>query len=306
MLITMLAVLAGVLVAALPTVVPVPDGAAASRPTAVASTASASPAGDAAWTLARRIAARPRPAGSAAERAAQALVARRLRGAGLTVRHDRFAVPGRGRSRNVVGVRSGRRSCLWVLMAHADSMPGTVGALDNASGVGLLVELAERRAAPECETWFVATGAEERLFTGRPDHLGAAALVRRLRHERRTRDVRWALSLDEVGRGRRLLVRSPAGRPRPGVERALLSAARAADVAVGWQRDSGSGNSDHRELALAGMPAMKLGVVDNACRHRACDRTPRLQRAAFRRAAAVVLRLLGADAGVAPTSSSGA
>ncbi|MDX8152563.1 M28 family peptidase [Patulibacter brassicae] len=302
----MLAVLASALVAALPTAVPVPSGTAPPRAAASRATTPSPPAGDAAWALAQRIAARPRPAGSAAERTAQALVAGRMRAAGLTVRHDRFAVPGHGRSRNVVGIRPGRRPCLWILMAHADSMPGTVGALDNASGVGLLVELAERQRAPGCETWFVATGAEERLFTGRPDHLGASALVRRLRRERRTADVRWALSLDEVGRGRRFHLRSPAPRARRGVERALLAAARRARVPVAWRRDEGAGNSDHRELALAGMAAMKLGVVDNACRHRPCDRTPRLQRAAFRRTAAVVLHLLGPVSASSAASRSGA
>jgi hypothetical protein len=96
-------------------------------------------------------------------------------------------------------------------MAHADSMPHTPGALDDASGVGALLELAPRlaRLAPRCDVWLGATGAEERLYTASPDHLGAAALVRQLRALHRRSDLEPALSLDEVGRGRRMELRSP-------------------------------------------------------------------------------------------------
>jgi Peptidase family M28 len=101
--------------------------------------------------------------------------------------------------------------------------------------------------------------------------------------------LRWALSLDEVGRGSRFLLRSPVGAPRAGVERELMAAARAVDVAVGWRRDDGLGHSDHREIELYGnKPGMKLGVYGNACRHQACDTADRLERQAFRRVQRVV------------------
>jgi hypothetical protein len=107
--------------------------------------------------------------------------------------------------------------------------------------------------------------------------------VRRLRRTGRLGDVRLALSLDEVGRGRRFELRSTAPRARLMVEDRILAAARRASVAVRWLRDTGSGNSDHRELALAGAPAAKLGVPDEPCRHTACDTPERLQRGAFER-----------------------
>jgi hypothetical protein len=77
-----------------------------------------------------------------------------------------------------------------------------------------------------------------------------------------------------------------------GVERSLLAAARRADVDVRWVRDGSDSNSDHRELERAGMPAMKLGVPDDSCRHTACDTASRLQRGAFDRALKVVAQLL--------------
>ena len=96
------------------------------------------------------------------------------------------------------------------------------------------------------------------------------------------------MSLDEVGRGASFRLRSPTGAPRRRVERELLAAAERVDVRLNWQRDSGTGNSDHREFELAGMPGVKLGVLDNPCRHSACDTPGRLHRWAFARVLRVV------------------
>ena len=231
-----------------------------------------------------------RPAAGALERRAHQRVQRRFERSGLDVRVQRFSTP-RGRSRNVIGVRQGTRSCLRVLMAHTDTVPPSPGAEDNASGVGVLVALAGRLGAidPPCDVWLVATGAEERIYTGSPDHLGALALRDIVPRTR----LRYALSLDEVGRGARFRLRSPTSAPRRRVERELLAAARRQDVDVDWQRDSGTGNSDHREFELAGMRGVKLGVLENPCRHTACDTPNRLQRAAFARVQRVVEDVLG-------------
>jgi hypothetical protein len=236
-----------------------------------------------------------RPAGSAAERGAHLRVAREFRRAGLPVRYTRFSVPGHGRSRDVVGVFDTKARCLRIVMAHTDSMPHTPGAVDNASGVGVLVALAPRLRAigPSCDVWLVATGAEERLYTGQPNHLGASALVRRLRRLGRAGDLRIALSLDEVGRGRSFHLRSNATRARPGVEGAVLRAVRRAGGSARWVRDDGTGNSDHREFQLAGFPAAKLGQPDNPCRHEPCDRPGLLQRGTFLLVRRAVERVLG-------------
>jgi hypothetical protein len=232
-----------------------------------------------------------RPAAGRLERRAHMRLRRRFERAGLDVRIQRFSTP-RGRSRNVIGAYEGGR-CLRVLMAHADTVPPSPGAEDNASGVALLAGLAPRLAAidPPCTVWLVATGAEERIYTGSPDHLGALAL-RDIVPRRR---LRYALSLDEVGRGSSFRLRSPAGSPRQRVERELLAAADEVGVSLDWQRDDGTGNSDHREFELAGMRGVKLGVLDNPCRHEACDTPDRLQRAAFRRVQRVVEAVLGSE-----------
>lgn len=216
-----------------------------------------------------------RPAAGDAERRAHGFAARAFRRSGLDVTVQRFPVPGHGRSRNVIGRRLTDADCLKVLMAHTDTTAFGPGANDNASGVGVLVAISKRlaRLRPRCDVWLVATGAEERIYTGSPDHLGAFALARRVRNLGGERRLRFALSLDEVGGDRPFWLRSPVGAPRRGVEGAILRAARRAGVNAAWVRDEGSGNSDHRELELLGLPAAKLGVGagGNPCRHMSCD-----------------------------------
>jgi Zn-dependent M28 family amino/carboxypeptidase len=240
----------------------------------------------------------PRPAASTREARAQRLMGRVFRRAGLRVGTQEFVVPGRGRSRNTIGVLQTPRSCLRIVMAHADTTPSGPGANDNASGLGVVAALAGRLRAidPSCDVWLVATGAEERVYTGSPDHLGALALARRARSRGGRRRLDWALSLDEVGRDRPFWLRSPVPMPRPGVERVLLRAARRARVPVSWVPDDGTGNSDHREFELLGMPGAKLGVGSGGepCRHTACDTPDRLDPVSLRLARRAVESALGA------------
>jgi hypothetical protein len=242
---------------------------------------------DAAVHLARDIG--PRPAASRAELRAHRFVARRFERAGLSTTYTRFLVPGRGRGRsqNVVGAYDGPRRCLKIVMAHTDSVPGAPGAIDNASGVGVIVALAGRLRAirPYCDVWLVATGAEERPYTGQADHLGARRLVKHLRSERRARRLRYALSLDMVGLGGRFQLRSPRGAPRRSVERQVLAAGRRRSVRLRWLPDSGTGNSDHREFEMDGLPGLAMQVWGGTepCYHSACDGWRRLERRSLRR-----------------------
>jgi aminopeptidase YwaD len=237
-----------------------------------------------------------RPSGSHNERRAHEYGARHFRDAGLTVVTDPFRVRGRGRSRNVIGVLDTPATCRAILMAHGDSVPPGLGANDNASGVGVLVALAPKLAGlgPGCDVWLVATGSEERVVTGLPYHAGAAALVKRVRAEGDGGDLRFALSVDMVGRGKRFYLRSPEPGIRESVEGTILAAARRAGVRVHWARDSGTGNSDHREFELAGLPGAVIEVWKgiDACHHEGCDRPGRLQKPAMKRVTRVLEELL--------------
>jgi Iap family predicted aminopeptidase len=242
---------------------------------------------EAAVHLARDIGSRP--AGSRAELRAHRYVARRFKRAGLETTFTRFRVPDRGRgwSRNVVGAYDGPRRCLKIVMAHTDSVPAGPGAVDNASGVGVVVALARRLRAidPHCDVWLVATGAEERPYTGQADHLGARRLVKYVRQQSSARRLRYAMSLDMVGRGGRFQVSSPHAAPRPRVEGQVLAAGRHSDVTLRFDPDSGTGNSDHREFELAGMPGLVIHLWHGLepCYHSACDTWQRIQRRSLRR-----------------------
>ena len=145
--------------------------------------------------------------------------------------------------------------------------------------------------APKCDTWSVATGSvEERPYTRQPDHLGASALVRRAQAALGDSDTSASRSPSMRLVAARASSCAPRSRrARAAVERPILEAAGRAAVNVTWLRDSATGNSDHRELALAGAPATKLGVPDEPVRHTAADAADRLQRGAFARVLRVVL-----------------
>jgi hypothetical protein len=237
----------------------------------------------------------PRTATGPGEAKAQRALGGRFARAGMRVSTQPVRVPGRGRTRNVIGVRPGRGRCLHVVMAHADTVAGAPGANDDASGLGVLAELAQRTRAGglPCELWLVGTGAEERNFTGARDHRGALALAGLVRRNRGAARLRWALSLDEVGRTRSLVLRSPAAGQRSGVERAMAAAARRERLGLRWQRDTGGGLSDHREFHLLGLRAMKLGS-SASCYHQACDTSGRLDRVALGRHVRLVARAVAA------------
>ncbi|HZO36018.1 MAG TPA: M28 family peptidase [Solirubrobacteraceae bacterium] len=248
---------------------------------------------DVATHLAREIGARP--AGSAAERRALSYVEERFRAAGLRVGRERFRVPGRGMSSDVIGIWDTPARCLVIVMAHADSVARARGGDDNASGAGVVAALAPRLRVlrPRCDVWLVATGAEEREWTGSPDHLGSVALVQRVRRLGRGGDLRLALSVDMLGADDRFWLRSP--RAAPGrAERSVLTAAAGERVTVSWVRDSGTGNSDHREFALAGFPAANLEAWrgSDPCHHKPCDTWRRIDTSTLSRAEAVVARVL--------------
>ena len=79
--------------------------------TALVALAAAAPVPADAYDIATRVASwGSRPAASAREAKAQRLVRRIFRDAGLRVGVQEFRVPGRGRSRNVIGIYSTRRS----------------------------------------------------------------------------------------------------------------------------------------------------------------------------------------------------
>ena len=210
----------------------------------------------------------PREAtGAAYERAAR-WVARSLTRLGYVVRRQPVAVPagtswgvpvGAGRSVNVVatppGLRAGEPHL--VVGAHLDTVPQAPGAEDNASGVGVLLGVAEAVAARRSRlpVVLVAFGAEEpRGDTDADHHYGSRQYVARLSAARRDA-VRGMVSLDRVGVGDVVPVGSADGGPDR-VADDLEDAARRVGVPVLRELNR---SSDHWQFVLAGMPGTRLG-----------------------------------------------
>jgi len=146
---------------------------------------------------------------------------------------------------NVVASLPGRSGARVLLGAHVDSVEGSPGANDNASGVAVALEAARllRFSRPPWTVEVAAFGAEEGgLF-------GSAAYAR----SERGRGLSAVLNLDMVGVGTRLLVGNT-GRDRRVVE-AVLQAARELGVRVEARR---MGSSDHVSFEREGIPAAML------------------------------------------------
>lgn len=96
------------------------------------------------------LAAQPRPVGSPAHAAAAAYLEGRLRTLGFEVHRQDLRLPGKALS-NVIGLRPGSdpRAAPIALMAHYDSVPGSPGAADDATGVAVALEVARALTAGE-------------------------------------------------------------------------------------------------------------------------------------------------------------
>jgi aminopeptidase YwaD len=243
----------------------------------------------------------PRPGTSPAYARAAAWVQRELTGLGWTVDRQEFPTPG-GVSWGVP-VRGGTGTNLvasrgdvvpgepWLLVgAHLDTVPPAPGAEDNASGVGVLLAVAEALAASRSRlpVVLVAFGSEEPRGPSDADHhYGSRAYVEALSPAER-RSLRGAVALDRVGVGDVVPLGSvEADDPlRDEVERA----ARRAGVPV--VTSSGERSSDHASFVEVGLPGVRLGSTPYAGYHSAGDTVDVVQPAQLARTARVVLSWL--------------
>ena len=154
-------------------------GATATKPTATASPSPTASPGVAAYEHVKALSGGigRRPAGSPAEVKARDYIIGQLRSYGYDVSVQEFEVPRKDkppiRSANVIAVKPGSdRSWRIIVGAHYDSVKVGRGAFDNATGVGVLLEVAQRLAGRETPYTieFVAFGAEELGYKGSKTH----------------------------------------------------------------------------------------------------------------------------------------
>ena len=142
---------------------------------------------------------------TAQERRAAKYIRRRLEKYGYNTKVQKFSVDG-GTSRNVVAWWPGSRRHGLVVGAHMDTVPGSPGANDNASGTAVMLEMARTSAdgEPARFTRFVAFGAEEYGKNGE-HHVGSRVYVKRLRKRGRKR-LGGMVSIDMIADGSPLMV----------------------------------------------------------------------------------------------------
>lgn len=188
---------------------------------------------------------------------------------------DGIPLPDGRHTANVVATRPGPpRSPTVLLGAHYDTVPvaGCRGANDNASGVGVVLELARIMAtAPLLYTLqIVYFGAEEAGAGG----LWGVGSTHYVRHARQTKTLPTVMvEVDMVGRGNQLY-----GWRLPPAARQLeqLLQQSAGRTKVPLQCRQGRGASDHWPFTVAGVPAIWLQRLPDTANHTAADRPENL------------------------------
>lgn len=247
---------------------------------------------DAAYVHVRRLAGRigPRPAGSAAYRRAARYARGGFEALGFEVRRQGFPLPQGGRSWNLVARWPGDGTVRLLIGAHLDTVGGSPGANDNASGVAVLLEMARvlaQAGGPPSGLALVAFGAEE-FQPGGAHHLGSDAYVDRMGPAERT-SLEMMVSADMIGKVRPFISASLNGTPRRAA-RVLARTARAAGFRANV-RTLGD-ISDHGPFARAGMPAAFLWTGFEPNHHLPTDVVRNCRPRALARGGKVLLRLI--------------
>lgn len=188
--------------------------------------------------------------GSAEEGRAATYVADALAAQGYQVSRQEFTFPDRRRtlnSANVVAVKAGASARTLIVGAHYDSGDEGDGADDNASGVGVLLDVAARVRAVQTPLTivFVAFGAEEA-----DDLFGSAHYVESLSAADRANVVAM-VNLDSISAGDVPYVYSDA----PAAKAHVLGASRAAGRQLATREVSDlHEDADYYSFQRAGIP----------------------------------------------------
>lgn len=234
---------------------------------------------DAAFAVVEHLAATigPREATSSAFAEAADYVSRRFTRLGYDVTTAEVPVPAgnswgvdvdEGVSTNVIADPPGFDPARphWVVGAHLDTVPQAPGAEDNASGIGVMLQLARMAAVqpPRQQVRFIAFGAEEPRGEGDDmHHFGSQRYVGSLPDAHREA-IQAMVSLDRVGVAADRVPVCTGGQGVLAVRDALVQAAATADVAVETCENRAS---DHWSFEKASIPSARLGSIPYAGYH---------------------------------------
>ena len=208
------------------------------------------------------------------ERRGISYVARKLRGLGYLVDIQRFRVNG-DRSHNLVAHRPDARPSRFVVGGHIDTVAGSRGANDNASGIAVMLEAARVFAGTPQARWleFVAFGSEEYGTNGGRHHVGSSVYVNRLSNREQNR-APGMVSVDMVADGWPL-ISGTAGIGPPRVARTIDRIVSRAGIAVDYQTTCDC--SDNGPFERAGIPAAFIWSGWEPDHHEPSDRIGNLR-----------------------------
>ena len=235
-----------------------------------------------------------RSAGSTQEAQGAAWVARRLTQLGYEPQTESFPLPNGKTSQNVFIVVPGTTSDRLILGAHIDSKPPSPGANDDASGVGILLEIARLlKAKPPPRTVEIVFFGAEEISDGNPNHHHAGS---RYRASMLTGPERAAtsgmLSVDMASFGTKAYIRTMGVGPMSFAKIGIANGKRLG-LPIGYSRDPGSsGWSDHEPFERLGIPSAWLEWLEDPAYHTARDTAGRLSLKVVKQSGDLTLALI--------------
>jgi glutaminyl-peptide cyclotransferase len=233
----------------------------------------------------------PRPAGSAAQRAAAARLVKLLPGGHFE------AVS--GGLRNIIGELPGRKPAI-VVSAHYDTtdVPGYLGANNSAAGVGAVVAIAralgkDRPAARRSAVRFVLFDGEE-APSGFSDFYNEGLRGSRAYAAAHAMEIREVIVLDFIALHDEQLRRDP-GSDADLWSRLRAAAGRAGTLSIFPPGTQDQLLDDHTPFVRAGIPAIDLIDFDYPCWQKVCDDLGKVSLKNLTRVGATVLELVRAD-----------
>jgi carboxypeptidase Q len=198
----------------------------------------------------------------------------------------------RARARNVIGEIPGAdREEILLLGAHLDAWSLGAGALDNGTGVGVLLETARLLAQLQGKGWRPARSIRFVLFMAEePGLIGSRAYV--AEHRRDLDRIRAMINLEMVGEPRAYVSHGH----DEAVETLEATARRLRGLGLGRTRNSILLHSDHQPFLLEGVPTIGLlsaiPPAQSEVYHSAADTFDKLDFPALQRSAAATAVLL--------------
>ena len=193
------------------------------------------------------------------------------------------AIPSRNVFAEIPGTGEGvGGESVVIVGAHFDTVPDSMGASDNASGIGVLLTVAERMADSSLPFTlrFIAFGAEETGLHGSDYYVESLS-------QAKLEDIQLMINLDSVGSGTGLRIAGD----RWAVSH-MRDAAQREDITLAPTGRGGGGGSDHVNFRNAWIPVIYLLADDLSRINSPADTMEHINPQLLGHASALVLDLL--------------